>query len=46
MNKDEIKSCKQLIKKALLVTISSQIKTVTTTVVKTNVQPQFQSVNQ
>ena len=28
MNKDEIKSCKKLSKKASLVTVSSQIKTV------------------
>ena len=59
MNKDEIKSCGELNRKASPVTLSSQIKTLqewkkvastaltttfTTTVVNTNVQPQFQSV--
>ena len=58
MNKEKIKSCRQLNKKASLVTIASQIRTArgkkvastavtttfTTTIVKTNVQPQFQSV--
>ena len=45
MNKDEIKSCKQFNKKASLVTVRlSTAITTTTTAVKTNIQPQFQSV--
>ena len=56
MNKDEMKSCRQLNKKASLVNIASQINTAvgkkvastaittTFTIVNTNVQPQFQSV--